>query len=229
MATSTGEFSLLRNLVHILSFHSVPEEDSTELADNLKQIVAKTEEIIQSPFEQIVKTNLKHMADRIRSLIVEKPVVKCRAEEADITRAKETQSETSAISAKVNDEIPIEQNIIAEEKEEQEDSEVSRMIKESTDSIAQEIVTTIEEAPEFQKHTKLTLDGKADRRKRSSPSPPLTENVVAKKLKYESPLEFIRVAKNKYDSRCVALTLHSELSLQCNNLFSTCTTLELLQ
>lgn len=122
----------------------------------------------------------------------------------ETSSAKETLSEISAVNTKESDEIPAEQKLLEKEAEDKgdEDSEVSKMIKESSESFHDELDVPVEETPEFQKQTKLTLDGNVDS-KRLMP-PPKKGIHVEKKLKYESPLEFLRLPKNKYDSRYVS-------------------------
>lgn len=81
----------------------------------------------------------------------------------------------------------------------EEDSEVSRMIREISEGLDQIEKPPVEiEFPEFfSRGTKEILDGSAKRSNESA------EENIGKKLKYESPLEFLRLPKNKYGSRCV--------------------------
>lgn len=81
----------------------------------------------------------------------------------------------------------------------EEDSEVSRMIREISESQEQVEKPPVEiEFPEFtSRGMKEILDGSAKRLNES------VEENIGKKLKYESPLEFLRLPKNKYGPRCV--------------------------
>lgn len=97
----------------------------------------------------------------------------------------------------------------------EEDSEVSRMIREISESQEQVEKPLVEiEFPEFtSRGTKEILDGSAKRSNESA------EENIGKKLKYESPLEFLRLPKNKYGSRCVKYLIFYKSTSCCGESF----------
>lgn len=105
--------------------------------------------------------------------------------------AKEMQPNSSAVTQD-NPEI----SSVVEEPEEE--SEVSKMIKENDErpAVEEEAPTEIK-FPEIQKPMKGVLEVSKVCTKHQMQNPAKDQNVV-KKIKYESPLEFLRLPKNKY-------------------------------
>src|SRR4051812_3871527 len=102
----------MKFLSHLL-FHiySLPNAESSELVHNFKQIADKTEEIGKVCNEQIVKTQLQLVAERIKSLIVEIPqMLQTEPIEAEAVigtpcAIESSQLDASAGNSKANDEI----------------------------------------------------------------------------------------------------------------------------
>ena len=186
-------------IFQIIKFYSLPEYQSKEVDEKFLKIALKTEEIVKASSDQTVKNNMKLIAERVNSFVSTKAIVKTKEIPSSVeiekhfndqaTCAKEFPS--SAVKEIASD-IGVNQMSI----EDEEESEVSKMLKqESERSVVDEEVEELK-VPDIQKQVKGVLDHVM---KRPMASPDKAQNVV-KKLKYESPLEFMRLPKNKYGS-----------------------------
>jgi hypothetical protein len=170
---------------------SLPDFHTTEVDQNFSVIASKTEEIIKSSNDQNVKNSMKTIAERVKSYLKEEEIKVS-------TCAKETETSTEQESSKE------EKQKTQSENSNEEESEVSKMIKETSMQPETPESPLKIDFPEIQKPTKLILDGiaKGKQSRKMTESSTSDEN-VKKKLKYESPLEFLRLPKNKYEKKCV--------------------------
>lgn len=141
--------------------------------------------------EQNVKSNMKLIADRVKSFVnVKEPGGKSGSNEAvtnELLCAKAGEPDLSAVNPNNLTTIPTE-----------EESEVTRMIKDNNEHPIKEESFEEMKFPEVQKQTIGVLEVGGSGAKRFQESPSKDQSVV-KKLKYESPLDFLRLPKNKYE------------------------------
>lgn len=182
---------------HIQWFHSLPEHQLAEVDENFTKIASKSYDIVKNDSsDPNVKSNMKLIADRVRSFVdVREPDIRTISDEAVTNEspcAKDIEPIASAIAQNNLQTIPVGGGV-------EEESEVSKMIKENDEHPAREDVVPEElNFPEVQKQTKGVLEvGRSGVRRCSGDT---NNQNVQKKIKYESPLEFLRLPKNKYES-----------------------------
>ena len=173
-----------------------------EIDENLTKIASKTEEIMKKSSDQNVKSNMKLIADRVKSLVVVKEPVeavlqsegeKVEAVTNESLCAKDIQPNPSAVIKDNSDSTSV-QNA---DDEIEEQSEVSRMLKENAENpVVEDELPGEMNFPEIKKPTKDVLEVGGTKRLLETSS---KDQNVEKKLKYESPLDFLRVPKNKYE------------------------------
>lgn len=156
---------------------SLPEHHSKEIESNFRNIADKTEVIAGKFSDASVKTVIKTIVEKMKSYVtvVEEQSANDEHKSDQPAAEKEEDPKTSP----ENDE---------------EESEVMKMIKEDSENPSNEIeVPEKLEFPDIQKKIRGVLEEAGE----SS-----SDQHVEKKLKYESPLDFLRVQKNKYELRC---------------------------
>lgn len=152
---------------------------------------------MRSSNDPVVKNSMKVIAERVRSFVSVPAEINTK-EPDNVTNnecAKEIHSKALEITENINTAEP--RNDFDDDKE----SEIFKMLQEnSTMQATEEEEPPVEiHFPEIQKW--MGLDGTDASNKRAMRSASRNQGVV-KKLKYESPLEFLRLSKNKYDWRC---------------------------
>lgn len=132
---------------------------------------------------------MKIIADKVRSFVtVSKPAEVV----GDQQSAKDEQS--SSVPENTPKSIDDTTQMAGDEGE----SAVMKMLKEDSENPAMESEVAVNiEFPDIQKKMKGILDGEGSKRTEMTSE---SDQNVTKKLKYESPLEFLRVPKNKYGS-----------------------------
>jgi hypothetical protein len=164
---------------------SLPEHKTKEIEGNFVAIAEKTAVIGGRFNEANVKATVKTIVDRMRSFVT-----------AEIVKEAKEIAEDSLENVKEPLEIPKDPPQIPKEppkltENDEDDSEVMKMIKEDSENPPKKIEAPENIAfPDIQKRIKGVLESAGE-----------TSSEVEKKLKYESPLEFLRVPKNKYDQR----------------------------
>lgn len=184
--------------------------NSSEIEENYKKIAIKTEDIVTHSSDQNVKNSMKIIAERVKGFVADRQLAEEKRKEQETVAQAAVESKETAISdqtcAKSSPDIvqPSEAETEIEPKpetviEEEEESEVLKMIKENeAKPVAVEPPVELL-FPEIQKQSKPVLDGVGNSTKRPQAGASEETNVV-KKLKYESPLEFLRLPLNKYAS-----------------------------
>lgn len=165
----------------------MPEHRTTEIDENFTVIANKTEEIVKASSDANFKLSVKAIADRVRSFVtIPKPAEEVVGEQPS---AKDEQSSSAPQNTPTNTDEKT-------QSPDEEESAVMKMIKEDSDNPAKEIEAPIDiEFPDIQKKMKGILD---EGSKRTETTTSGTEQSVEKKIKYESPLDFLRLPKNKY-------------------------------
>lgn len=184
-------------LFYILRFASVPEL-SCEIEKNYSEIAAKTESIIGLSADQHVKNSMKIIAERVRGFIPTPILVE---EKPETVTSIDTKTEAAAMSDQIcaKSSSKTNEGSSSSAAQEEDDSEVLRMIKEDEAKPVADEPPVEMKFPEIQKQTKAVLDGAAGVKRAQLGQ--TEEQNVEKKLRYESPLEFLRLPKNKYGLR----------------------------
>lgn len=165
--------------------------------ENFHKIVAATELLMRSSNDPVVKHSMEVIAERVKGFVSVPAEIKAKEPEnvTIVECAKENHSKALEITENINTAEP--RNDFDDDKE----SEIFKMLQENSTMQATEEEPPVEISfPEIQKSS-VVLDGTQESNKRAMRNAPRNQNVV-KKLKYESPLEFLRLGKNKYDWRC---------------------------
>lgn len=165
--------------------------------------MSKTEDVMKSFTDQHVKNVIKLMIERVGSFVTpmkedsmssgEQPV-DAKSSEAFATEicAKEEEQCSKAVEI-----LPLSKNTSIDKKEDE--SEVLRMIHEDLPKNDEEDFPLENRFPETQKQITIVLGDEAMKRPKRMKESSSSDNTAVKKLKYESPLEFLRLPKNKYD------------------------------
>lgn len=186
----TRDFQLMTIL------RSLPKHLSTEVEDNLTKIVDKTENILKATKDQKVKDYLRLIADRVKSLAV--PSAQPKVVSSPLLPIVNTEPSAKEITEIVAEAPEADHSVTVEDTEEE--SEVMKMLRENSESTSTPEETNQEdtdplEFPQIQRPAaKGRVLGGGSGVSNSDSS------IVVKKLKYESPLEFLRLPKsNKYE------------------------------
>jgi hypothetical protein len=135
---------------------------------------------------------MKIIADKVRSFVT---IPKSAEVVGDQQSAKDEQSS----SVPENTPKHIDDTTQIPFASDEEESALMKMLKEDSENPASESEVAVNiEFPDIQKKMKGILDGEGTKRTETMASE--SDQSVTKKLKYESPLEFLRVPKNKYGS-----------------------------
>ncbi|CRL03352.1 CLUMA_CG016343, isoform B [Clunio marinus] len=190
--------------------YSLPEDQSMDVEENFMKIAGKTEDIIRISNDENVKSNMKIITDRVKSFVNEKQknsLAGSKVKEEDdkvnnnIISAKDMPCSSIPVTANTSLDTKDIPNIKkGDEDGDKEVSEVSKLIETIEDtpiSLNSELTVPVE-YPEIGKRPKKLLDEEhsMDGEKRN-----VDGNFYKKKLKYESPLDFLRLSKNKLTTK----------------------------
>lgn len=174
---------------------------AAEVKANIVTILNKTEAIVKASSDQTVKNSMRIITDRLKSFLdAPKPASSLQKEENLTEATAEELPNVTEPSAKDSCAIALSTSVETKKTqkpvESDEDSEVSRLIKETSENSQPEAAEVPQEIdyPAIIKTTKKLLTESSDQ---------CPEHPPGKKIKfqsYSSPLEFLRLPKNKYGS-----------------------------
>lgn len=195
MGETTGERIIVlkdSKLIMIFIF-SLPKHLATEVEDNLTKIFDRTENILKATKDQKVKDYIRLIADRVKNLSTVKGTIPQSKIISPPLPPIDNNAELSANQEVVVNSINVPESVVTHVGFIEEESEVMKMLRENSENSTSTCEEAMEEV-EFPNIQNSTLKGRILEGGSSESA------IVGKKLKYESPLEFLRLPKsNKYE------------------------------